>query len=116
MIRWGSDQNRSHFSRVKRLENWGWQIYNPREVLRAIDPLPQHGDTNNKRCMKCRGSCCARECLWNDFLDSLAYFDSPAESAERGIKVTAEVPTQVAEFIQGGDAGWWTDYIRIMHT
>ena len=111
---WG-DSKRYHRSRVERLDDWGWQIYNPLEVLRAIDPLPQHGDTNNKRCTKCRGSCCARECLWNDFLGSLAYADSPVESESRGIAIIAEVPTQVADFIQGGDAGWWSDYVRMLH-
>lgn len=115
MIGWRSDPDCFHRSRVKRLDDWGWQIYNSLQVLRAIDALPQQCNANNKRCTNCRGSCCVRKCLWKDFLDSLVYADSPVESELRGIPIIAEVPTQVVEFIQTCDAGWWSDFVRMLH-
>lgn len=122
MIRWGSDPDRSHRSRVKRLKNWGWQIYNTKEVLRAIDPSPQQTSTDgsdnveNTTCNKCGGTCFG-ECIWKDCLDSLECIDLPIEPLAHGerVTVTAEVPTQLAEYIQGGDVGWWGDYVRVLH-
>jgi len=98
--------------RIRRLENWCWQIHNPNVVLRAIDPSPlqitvhsidwdgkivESSEREPEICARC-GEICVRDCLWMDLLDSLQSFPLRSES-RLGVQWSVDLPRDFPELL-----------------
>ena len=99
--------------KVKRLENWGWQISNVNVVLRAIDPSPTHItlgsiDWDGKRLcdIKTKFELCSRynekctcDCMWKDLFQSLQTIPLRRAMIRSMTRMTAELPPEISEQI-----------------
>lgn len=105
-IQWGFVPNLWPRGTVQRLDNWGWQIYNPNVVLRSIDQVSSATFLKPNDCDQTKlndteppfGQCSEIDSsddniMWKDLLDSLENFPLIAYPVMNGsVKVTAEIP------------------------
>ncbi len=112
-IQWGIVPNLWPIGKVKRLDNWGWQISNVNVVLRAIDPSPTHitlgsidwdgkrlGDIKTKceLCSRCSENCTG-DCMWKDLFESLQTIPLRRAMIQRMTRMTAELPPEIGHEI-----------------